>query len=199
MEGTRVPVPDDTTPHGMLIPEVDDVDPVLTPAEQTQLDDRRRLLDTASIGYQRKWDDGTIMEQELSNLATIIDASKRGRNVNLGGVPVTPGYREALESTFREFQDKTSTTGMSAPERAAMRAERRRFNKRAQEALARVRDTDADVALRRQAPEPEPGPQDVDSLLSEFRREDGVEQAPRPLEEGIPPAKSDRRGRRPAP
>ena len=58
-----MPVPDsNTTPRGMLIPEIDDVDPVLTPAEQTQLDDRRRLLDTASIGYQRKWDDGTIME-----------------------------------------------------------------------------------------------------------------------------------------
>ena len=53
MEGTRVPVPDDTTPHGMLIPEIDDVDPVLTPAEQSQLDDRRGLLDTASIGYQQ--------------------------------------------------------------------------------------------------------------------------------------------------
>ena len=177
-----MPVPDDTTPRGMLIPEVDDVDPVLTPAEQTQLDDRRRLLDTASIGYQRKWDDGTIMEQELSNLATIIDASKRGRNVNLGGVPVTPGYREALESTFREFQDKTITTGMSKPQRAEMRAERRRFNQRAREALARARDPEADLALRSQAPEPEPGPQDVDSLLSEFRREDGLEQAPRPLD-----------------
>ena len=187
MEGTRVPVPDDTTPRGMLIPEIDDVDPVLTDAQQTQLDDRRQFLDTALIGYQQRWDDGTVMEEELSKLATIIDASKQGRNVRLGGVPVTPEYSEALEGTFREFQEKTSTTGMSKPERAAMRAERRRFNKRAQEALARVRDPDADVALRRQAPEPEPGPQDVDSLLSEFRREDGLEQAPRPLEEGVPP------------
>ena len=97
MEGTRVPVPDDTTPRGMLIPEVDDVDPVLTDAQQTQLDDRRQFLDTALIGYQQRWDDGTVMEEELSKLATIIDASKQGRNVRLGGVPVTPQYREALE------------------------------------------------------------------------------------------------------
>ena len=187
MEGTRVPVSDDTTPRGMLIPEIDDVDPVLTPAEQTQLDDRRRLLDTASIGYQRKWDDGTIMEQELSNLATIIDASKRGRNVNLGGVPVTPGYREALESTFREFQDKTSMTGMPAPAREVERARRRSYNERARDAIQRARDPAADIAWRNPQAEPEPGPQDVDSLLSEFRREDGVVLAPRPLEEGIPP------------
>ena len=105
-----MPVPDsNTTPHGMLIPEIDDVDPVLTPAQQTQLDDRRRLLDTASIGYQRKWDDGTIIGDELSELATIINASRMGRNVNLGGVPVTPGYREALEAQFREFMEKTTT------------------------------------------------------------------------------------------
>ena len=190
MEGTRVPVPDDTTPRGMLIPEIDDVDPVLTPAEQTQLDDRRRLLDTASIGYQRKWDDGTIMEQELSNLATIIDASKRGRNVNLGGVPVTPGYREALESTFREFQEQTSMTGMPAPAREVERARRRSFNRQARDAIQRARDPAADIAWRNPQAEPEPGPQDVDSLLAEFRREDGTERAPsppRPLEEGTPP------------
>ena len=60
-------------------------------------------------------------------------------------------------------------------------------NQRARDALARARDPEADLASRSQAPEPEPGPQDVDSLLSEFRREDGLEQAPRPLEEGIPP------------
>ena len=77
---------------------------------------------------------------------------------------------------------------MSRPQREAMRAERRRFNQGpARVGLARMRDPDGDVEFRRQAPEPELGPQDVDSLLSEFRREDGVEQPPRPLDEGVPP------------
>ena len=86
---------------------------------------------------------------------------------------MTPEYREALEGTFREFQEKTSTTGMSKPQRAEMRAERRRFNQRAREALARARDPEADLASRSQAPEPEPGPQERRSclpILSEILR-----------------------------
>ena len=47
------------------------------------------------VGF--RLDDGTLMGEELSKLATIIDASKQGRNVRLGGVPVTPEYREALQ------------------------------------------------------------------------------------------------------
>ena len=83
-----MPVPDsNTTPRGMLIPEVDDVDPVLTPAEQTQLDDRRRLLDTASIvPAVYPANDGRVntvsntridISHALDNDGTTVEAGKR--------------------------------------------------------------------------------------------------------------------------
>ena len=94
MEATQSPF----TPKGMLIPDVDGPAPTLTDMQQSQLDDRRGLLDTALIGYQQRWDDGTIMADELQEIASLVDASRRGRDVTVTGVPVNPQYREALEA-----------------------------------------------------------------------------------------------------